>query len=509
MSTTQHEPPQYRRAYLLGKAKPSALIGRNRETGEIGVIIVCCAISLLSGFFVPTTFLKVLGILAGPALALIVVFMPYNGRTIYKWFEINRSYKRLLRSPQATWRSRAMEAGTRMDGGEVEIGPPPGVGRLRWLRAQFGPDEIAVLMHLDRRTVTATLEIEGPGVGSRDSEDQETLVDRFGTLLRHVANGDGFVTRLQMLARTLPADPDAHAKDVARRGDENSPRWLQESYEHLLSMVSTSSEQHRAYLVACMPYTKDLASEAYVIGRGAVDVGLGIIMARELADICARLADADIKVRQPLGPVALSSLIHSMYDPDHPIDHLHAMSRRNAWPAELDATHPQFLRAKTRESVTAEPWCHATAWIKEWPLTPVGVNFLAPLLVHTPDVIRTVAVTMDLEPTDVAIERMLTEKINTDAEASRQAKLGRVDDPRERAHAGRVDQRGEDLASGAAGVNLVGYITVSSRGPDPLNRDKRTIRASAGKSFLKLEWCDREHHRAFTNTLPFATGLKK
>ena len=50
---------------------------------------------------------------------------------------------------------------------------------------------------------------------------------------------------------------------------------------------------------------------------------------------------------------------------------------------------------------------------------------------------------------------MLTEKITTDAEASRQAKLGRVDDPRERAHAGRVDQRGEDLASGfkqAAGI---------------------------------------------------------
>jgi hypothetical protein len=72
-----------------------------------------------------------------------------------------------------------------------------------------------------------------------------------------------------------------------------------------------------------------------------------------------------------------------------------------------------------------------------------------------------------------------------------------------------VDQRGEDLASGAAGVNLVGYITVSARGPEQLNRDKRTIRASAGKSFLKLEWCDREHHRAFTNSLPFATGLRK
>ncbi|NUU23154.1 MAG: hypothetical protein HOV68_16825, partial [Streptomycetaceae bacterium] len=185
------------------------------------------------------------------------------------------------------------------------------------------------------------------------------------------------------------------------------------------------------------------------------------------------------------------------------------MQARYAWPAELDATHPNYLQAKTRESDTARPWCHATAWVKEWPLTPVGVNFMAPLLVHTPDVIRTVAVTMDLEPTDIAIERMLTEKTNDDADAARAAKMNRVVDPRDLAHTGRVDQRGEDLAGGAAGVNLVGYITVSSRDPEQLARDKRTIRASAGKCFLKLEWCDREQHRAFVNTLPFATGIRR
>jgi hypothetical protein len=198
-----------------------------------------------------------------------------------------------------------------------------------------------------------------------------------------------------------------------------------------------------------------------------------------------------------------------MYDPDHPIDHIQAMTRRNAWPAELDAMEPTYLQAKTRESSTRAPWCHATAWVKEWPMTPVGVNFLAPLLVHTPDVIRTVAVTMDLEPTEIAIERMLTEKTNDEAEASRAAKMNRTVDPRDIASHNRLDQRGEDLASGAAGVNLVGYITVSSRNPEALARDKRTIRASAGKSYLKLEWCDREHHRAFVNTLPFATGIRR
>ncbi|MGK5631527.1 SCO6880 family protein [Streptomyces sp. URMC 123] len=517
-----------------GASRPNAIIGKNRETGEIALIIAGAFLGMMCGLLVPVLPLRIAALTGFPMLALAAVYVPYKQRTFYKWFEINRSYKRTLRKG-TTYRSGAVEAGTRLDGQEVEIGPPPGVGRINWLSAPFGPDEIAVLLHADRRTVTAAIEIEGPGVGLRDSEDQEALVDRFGTLLKHVANGDGFVTRLQMLARTLPADPDAHAKDVAQRGDPGAPAWLRDSYDQLQSMVSTSSEQHRAYLVACMHYSRELAQEAQTIARairagtrsargakGAQggkgpqgrprldkDAGLAVVMARELTDICARLAEADIRVRQPLGQARLASLVHSMYDPDHPIDHIQAMTRRNAWPAELDAVSPTYLQAKTRESTTREPWCHATAWVKEWPMTPVGVNFLAPLLVHTPDVIRTVAVCMDLEPTEVAIERMLTEKTNDEAEASRAAKMNRTVDPRDIAAHGRLDQRGEDLASGAAGVNLVGYITVSSRSPEALARDKRTIRASAGKSYLKLEWCDREHHRAFVNTLPFATGIRR
>ncbi|OIV36908.1 hypothetical protein BIV57_13870 [Mangrovactinospora gilvigrisea] len=495
-----------RRTYLIGKARPHAVIGKNRENGEIVLIVFGAFLGMMWGLAVPWLLPRILGLIGLPMLALAAVYVPYRRRTFFKWMEIDRNYRRNLRSGRARYRSRAMEAGTRLDGTEVAIGAPPGIGRVVWLDAPFGPDRIAVLMHLERRTVTAAIEIEGPGVGLRDSEDQEALVDRFGTLLKHVANGDGFVTRLQMLARTLPADPDAHAKDVERRGDKDAEPWLRASYEELQSMVSTSSEQHRAYLVACMPYTRELAAEARAHGRG--DSGLATVMVRELNDICARLIEADIRVRQPLGEPRLASLLHGMYDPEHPIDHIQTMSQRNAWPAEVDATHQNYMSAKTRESDTREAWHHSTAWIKEWPMTPVGVNFLAPLLVHTPDVIRTVAVTMDLEPTDVAIERMLTEKTNDEADASRAAKMNRVVDPRDIAQTGRVDQRGEDLASGAAGVNLVGYITVSSRNPEQLVRDKRTIRAAAGKCYLKLEWCDREHHRAFVNTLPFATGIR-
>ena len=226
MTSQPFTPHQPRRPYLIGKARPNAIIGKNRETGEIALIVLGAFLGMMCGLLIPYLPLRIIGLTGWPAIAFAAVYMPYKRRTFYRWFEINRSFRRTLRNTP-TYRSSAMEAGTSLDGREVEIGPPPGIGRVSWLSAPFGPDEIAVLLHVDRRTVTAAIEIEGPGVGLRDSEDQEALVERFGTLLKHVANGDGFVTRLQMLARTLPADPDAHAKDVAQRGDDKAPAWLQ------------------------------------------------------------------------------------------------------------------------------------------------------------------------------------------------------------------------------------------------------------------------------------------
>ncbi len=359
--------------------------------------------------------------------------------------------------------------------------------------------------------MTAAIEIEGPGVGLRDSEDQEALVDRFGTLLKHVANGDGFVTRLQMLARTLPADPDAHAKDVAQRGDERAPTWLRQSYDQLQSMVSTSSEQHRAYLVACMHYTRELAAEAHTMARAARpqggrkvdrDAGLAVVMARELTDICSRLQEADIRVRQPLGQGRLASLIHSMYDPDHPIDHIQAMTRRNAWPARTrrhGAHLPPGQDPGVVDAGTLVPRHRVGQGVahdagrRELPGAPPGPH-------------------PGRHPHGRRHHGPRTHRGRHRAHADREderrggGQPRRQDEPHRRprdiASHSRLDQRGEDLASGAAGVNLVGYITVSARSPEALARDKRTIRASAGKSYLKLEWCDREHHRAFVNTSP-------
>jgi hypothetical protein len=160
------EPFARRRVFVFGKPKPNAVIGRNREPGEIALLLVGGLAGLMWGLTVPLLPLRILGLVGFPVAAIAAVYLPFRKRTLYRWFEIDRSYRRLTRTGRARWRSAAMEAGTRLGGVELEVAPPPGIGRIRWTAASFGGDEVAVLLHLDRKFITATVEIEGPGVGS-------------------------------------------------------------------------------------------------------------------------------------------------------------------------------------------------------------------------------------------------------------------------------------------------------------------------------------------------------
>ena len=89
--TTQSQPVAPRRTYLVGRARPNAIVGKNRETGEIALIIAGAFLGMMSGLLVPALTLRIVLLTGFPMLALAAVYVPYKHRTFYKWFEINRS----------------------------------------------------------------------------------------------------------------------------------------------------------------------------------------------------------------------------------------------------------------------------------------------------------------------------------------------------------------------------------------------------------------------------------
>lgn len=484
------------RRYILGRHESRSLLGR-REGGEVAVVVVGIVLGVLSSLVTggsPAGFALLSLFVLGSVAA---VYLPWRGRTPYQWLPIDVRFG--VQGRRAAFVSDAREAGVDIETGvECDVHPPEAVGALRWLAQPFGGAELAILARLEDGSLTSVLEIEGPGVGLFDGPDQEGMVARWGAVLRDLANSEGFVSRIELLERCMPVDPQAHDRYVAEFDALAVPEQLRLSYDELHDQVGAVSEQHRNFLVVRMTGDRALARASKLAGGG--DDGLGAVMLREVEALAARLEDAGIKVLHGLGPRRTAALIASLYNPDHPLDDTVGMTPRNAWPRTT---------VNTREHLEVDgDWFHATAWVKTWPLVAVGVNFLAPLLVQTPGVIRTVAVTMDLIPTDVAMTTAMSDLTTDAANSSAAAKAGRTADPRDDRQLSQAELRAYDISQGAGGVKAVGYVTVSARTAEDLELAKRRMRTAGARAWLTLEWCDKEHDRAFVNTLPLARGLR-
>jgi hypothetical protein len=92
-------------------------------------------------------------------------------------------------------------------------------------------------------------------------------------VLRDLANADGFLSRISLLERTVPADPEARARQVVERGDPTCPPALIASYDELQGRVSPVTEQHRNYIVLRKTGDRYLSKAIRLAGGG--DAGLG------------------------------------------------------------------------------------------------------------------------------------------------------------------------------------------------------------------------------------------
>ncbi|MFD8316285.1 SCO6880 family protein [Kitasatospora purpeofusca] len=504
-------------SYVFGKDRPTGLVGK-RDLGEQVLLVGAGAIAVVGGWiFSGTPVLAIPAIAVPVVLAVLTVLVPYKPkgaaarRTYYKWWRIQRDYKRTMRTTGGVWTSPAIEAGVQRDGTApaAALEPAPGITSMRPLTGSVRGQDIAVVLQPELGCVTIALEVSSRGHAGKDRAEQALALERWGELLDSFGNSaDNPIDRISVLARQLKSDPEAHQQYVATRAASPAtakvPAWLDRSYDALANAVSTSAEEHRYYVVAYASWSKDFAAEAHERGDG--DEGILAVMSAAAEELWARCEDAELRVVAPVDLGTMTAIIRNTYDPDHAIWD-DTLPLQHAFPRQVDVRDERYFRARAADSPTG--WYHATAAVVSWPTTPVGPDFLAPLLIGLPDIIRTVAVTSHLEPNDRAVKRMLAEDTNNQAEIQRDLRKGKNIDPRDVIARDRASQRGMELAaSGAAGSAIVGYITVSARTEKELAKAKRDTSAKSRSSQLGIEWLDLEHHRAIFNTLPFGGGIR-
>jgi hypothetical protein len=145
--------------------------------------------------------------------------------------------------------------------------------------------------------------------------------------------------------------------------------------------------------------------------------------------------------------------------------------------------------------------------VAQWPRTPVGPDFLAPLLLGAQG-LRSISVAM--EPvSSVRAHREVEHAVPkgmADEELRNQAGFASTA-RRRRAHETAL-RRERELADGHADFRLAGYLTVTAGDLDELRARCGETEQAAQQSFLEIRRLDGDQDVGFACTLPLARGLR-
>ena len=457
------------------------------------------------------------GIAAALVLALAAVifcFWPIGGRSAEEWLPIVGGHLlRRVRGRHISF-SPAPQAGVRP---APDGRPEPVVARLSeptrdlvLLAAPFMGERAGVIKNRRAHTYTAALAVKVTSFGLLDRGEQESRQTGWGGVLASLAREGSPVCRIQWIERTVPADGDEIGRYLGEAWERESvpiESLSMKSYLELTSAAPATTTDHE--LVVCLQIDAKLAWRQIKRegGKQGPDVGACGVLLRELEALAERLTAADVQVVGALRPGMLATSLRVAFDP---------WSRPGL--ARLAAADPErdgIDEAAAWPTATETSWgayhtenaYHATYWISSWPRIEVGVAFLSPLLLHA-QMVRAVAVTIEPVSPLKAIREVEAARTTDIADRDLRGRMGFIETARGRRQTEAVARREEELADGHAALRFAGYVTVSARSAEGLERHCSEIEHAAQMARLELLRLYGQQEEAFTYTLPLCRGLR-
>lgn len=439
-------------------------------------------------------------------LAAAVALWPVNGQTLDEWIPI------ALRWASAQLRRRRRQfavlplLGHDVSGDTAQVPPATLAGTRILVVPVEGPAGRAVGVAHDAHagTYTAVLSVRGRSFQLADTPDRQRRLAAWGSLLAGLARASSPIHRIQWVERTAPEDADAMGRYLAAARAVPRDHPTLASYLELVDRAGPAAPAHESLVVVTVAANR--ARRAIRQAGGGHDGAVQVLL-RELHSLRRHLATADLTVDGILSPRLLAGALRSAYDPHARA----ALARRataaneeggtdpaNAWPLATE-THWSAYR-------TTDVW-HATYWIAQWPRSPVGADFLAPLLLGT-TAMRTVSVTMEPVSPLRAHREVEHAVLKSQADEELRARAGFAATARRRRAQETAARREQELADGHADYRLSGYVTVTAGSPDELEAACGEVEQAAQQSFLELRRLHGRQDDAFTWTLPLGRGLR-
>jgi type VII secretion protein EccE len=490
--------PQYQFGPL---ERPGVILGLS--AGRVVVLVL--------GLFVTVVALNVNtswpGFLTGVAvmvLAAIVAFTPVAGRgidewipTVLRWLTLGLAGRKKVSSIPVLGQPRE---------GEPSVATPPNLAGLTILAAEqaAGGGRIGVVKDAPNGTYTAAVAVRGTAFALLSASDQQQRLAGWANVLSGLATAGSPISRVQWLERTAPSDNDALARYFAEQSVLESRHPSVRSYLSLVDEAQPVTQQHEAFVVLQVSARRSYKA---IKKAGGGDRGACAVTLRALEGLVDLLYDADLHIEGVLPPRLYARAIRTGFDPSARV----GMSRIGAADPNREGAppHEAFPHATeaTWSSYRADGAWHTTYWIAEWPRVPVGPDFLAPLLLRT----RAVrAVSLVMEPVDPQRSAREVEAAVTRDEANRtiREQRGFTTTARRARQEEAVREREGELAVGHTEYRFSGYVTVTGRDEEELEKACGEIEQRASQSRIALRRLYGEQDLAFTTTLPLCRGLR-
>jgi hypothetical protein len=495
------------RRYRFGPLEQRGLIGPLRF-GQVALLAATAALGLGAVYALRSwSGLIVALLLIGTAAGAVLV--PFQGRTLEAWAPVAIRWALRSREQKRGYRSPAPGGGfgTGTDGAVIREASLPGeLAGLRMLEVPYGSDCVGVIHDRAAGTYTVALAVRAGAFGLLDGAEQERKLDAWGSVMASLARDGSPVRRLQWIERTLPAQGDELAAYLQAERDRAVPldSGLVASYIELVESAAPATQEHEV-LLALQIDERQGARELRRMGGGP-EAACELVL-HEAENLAERLSIAEVTVFGLLRPRRYAEAIRDAFDPFGRQGRARAAlgdpNRAGVDPALMGPLADEA----TWSTYRTDSAHHATYWIAAWPRSDVGPAFLTPLLMQT-TALRTVSVCIEPVAHSIAIRRAEAARTAEVAEELQRERQGFMTTARIRRRQQAAARREEELADGHAEMRFAGYVAVSARTPEELERTATEVEHAAALARLELARLYGEQEEGFTFTLPLGRGLR-
>jgi hypothetical protein len=411
-------------------------------------------------------------------------------------------------SGRARFRSAAPAEGDRLRqparGGGctlIDVAPdaPGSLAGIRIIEHSYGRRGLGIITAQRGRYLTALLACRVLSFALLDPEAQERRLARWGLVLGGAASTP--IRRIQWLERTAPAQVDELARWLAAERDPAIPLRgtpMVESYLELIGTTARVSHEHEILIAVQIDARR-------VRDRGQTAVAHALIEQTER--VAQGLEAAEVRVLGALSAGQVARALRTGFDPyarselaalETADPRREGVAEKGAWPM---GTQEQWDHYRTDGAL------HATYWIGAWPRVDVSPMFMDALLGRS-SAVRTVAVTFDSISPDRSTREVEAAVTRDRADRELRHRIGQSETARRRQAQEATLRREAELAAGHSEVRMAGFVTVSGRDPEDLNRACSEVLEHAARARLELHRLYGQQAEAFTFTLPLCRGLR-